>query len=312
MQTGSRFTGLELTGNGAINAVQVTRDGGVAKDSVPANLVVDAMGRGSPMPRWLKDHGHGEVRYSRAGIDVHYVSMLLRRTETYSEASNGWVIRPTAPDLKRGATMFPVEGGQWLLALISRFGDLPPLDFEGCLAFVKTVEGGVLYDVIKDAELTSQPRRFMIPEAILANFDEMEGLPIGLLPLGDVIGNFNPVLAQGMTISALHAEILDRCLERLANSAGTLEDVSRRYIAEVVAVSKTAWQSAVSRDFDYPETEGERPPDLAEQQKLRRAIRRIMETDGDLHRDAVKVQQMMLPSNVLTRSDVRELASTMT
>ena len=308
LQAGCRFAGLDLSRDGTVKAVRIIANDRAEDDAVSANLVVDAMGRGSPMPKWLADRGHGEVRRSRARIDVHYVTMLLRRPEAYRDAANAWVIRATAPAKKRCATLIAIEDGRWLLTLVSRLGDPPPLDFAGCLEFAKTVEGGVLYDLIQDAEVTTPPRRFMIPEALLAHFDKMENLPTGLLPLGDVIGNFNPLLAQGMTISALHAEILGDCLERQAKSAGGLQALSRDYLPAAVAVSKTAWHSAVNADFAYPGTEGTRPPDLAEQQKLRRAVREIMESDAELHRDAIRVQQMMLPSAALARADVLERA----
>ncbi|MBT6587696.1 MAG: FAD-dependent oxidoreductase [Rhodospirillaceae bacterium] len=305
LKAGCRFTGLDLSDNGAVKAVRISGDDPGGGD-IAADLVVDAMGRGSPMPKWLDDHGHGMVRRSRAGINIHYVTMLLRRPEAYRDSADAWVIRAKAPAKVRGATLIPIEGGRWLLTLASRFGDLPPLDFPDCLEFARSVEGGVLYDLIKDTEVTTAPRRFMVPEALLAHFDEMDDLPAGLLPLGDVIGNFNPMLAQGMTIASLHAESLGHCLQQLGKPGGDLQSVSHDYISAAVAISETAWQAAVNADFAYPKTEGNRPPDLAEQQKFRRAVREIIETDADLHKAAIDVQQMLQPGSALARPDVLE------
>jgi len=308
LKTDCRFAGLDFSDQGAVSAVRIKAEGSKEDSVIPADLVVDAMGRGSPLPMWLENHGYGSLRQSRTGIDVHYVTLHLQRPEAYKDAPNGWIIRPTGPTHKRGATMIAIEGQRWLLTLVGRLGDTPPLDVEGCLEYAKTVEGGVLYDLIRDAEILMQPRRFKIPEALLKHFDEMESLPTGLLPLGDVIGTFNPLFAQGMTIAALHAEILRDCLNDRPDSGDGWASLSRHYITEALAVSKAAWQGAANADFVYPETEGQRPPDLAEQQKIRHAVRELMETDALLHRDAIHVQQMLLPSEILARPEVLKKA----
>jgi 2-polyprenyl-6-methoxyphenol hydroxylase-like FAD-dependent oxidoreductase len=305
---GCRFTDLlvskEAGEQSAVRGVRVASDDLSEGEEVPAQLVVDAMGRGSRMPKWLAANGYGTLVRSRAGIDVHYATLLLRQPADYRGKPNGWVIRATAPGTKRGATMMAIEGRRWLLTLVSRFGDLPPLDFPACLEFAKTLEGGVIYDLIRDAEVDTPPRRFMIPEAMLAHFDRMTDLPAGLLPLGDVIANFNPMQAQGMTIAALHAEILDDALSQPAADCGDFSSLSRGYVKAAVQTSTAAWHTAVNMDFSYPETTGDRPPDLRAQQQFRRAVREIIETDPDLHRQAIQVQQMLRPGAVLARADV--------
>ena len=199
--------------------------------------------------------------------------------------------------------MMAIEGGRWLLTLVSRFGDHPPLDWPACLAFARTLEGDVIHDLIRDCELDTPPRRFMIPEALLAHFDRMAGLPSGLLPLGDVVGSFNPVQAQGMTVAALHAESLGELLSA-GGGERCLVGLSRAYVQAAVRASETAWHTATNADFAYALTSGERPADLAQRQGLRRALRELLEHDGELHRQAIQVQQMLLPASVLARADV--------
>ncbi len=308
LRSGCRFADLLVSEEdgiqSAVQGVRVAANSSSKVETVPAQLVVDAMGRGSRMPKWLAANGYGTLARSRAGIDVHYTTLLLRQPPDYRGKPNGWVIRATAPGTKRGATMMAIEGGRWLLTLVSRFGDLPPLDYPSCLEFTKTLEGDVIYDLIRDAEVDTPPCRFMIPEATLAHFDRMANLPAGLLPLGDVIAGFNPMQAQGMTIAALHAEILDDALSRQAASCGELASLSRDYVKAAVQTSTTAWHTAVNIDFSYPETKGDRPADLRTQQRFRRALREMMETDPELHRQAIQVQQMLRPGSVLARADV--------
>ncbi len=299
---GRRFAELGVSADGFVEGVAL-RDG----EKLSAPVVVDAMGRGSPLPAWLAANGWGEVPRERAGIDIHYVTILLHQPEAWRGRGNAWVVRATPPHNTRGATMMPIEGDRWLLTIVSRFGDHPPLDWPAILEFLQTIEGEAIHDLVRDCEVDTPARRFMVPEAILSRFDAMAGLPVGLLPLGDVIGNFNPVAAQGMTVAALHAEALGETLAAESDLAA----LARSYIARAVEISETAWQTSVYSDFAYPQTTGERPADLARRQHFRRAFRELLESDGELQRLAVHVQQLMLPSSVLARPDVIARAEAM-
>jgi hypothetical protein len=161
-----------------------------------------------------------------------------------------------------------------------------------------------LHELIRDTELHTPPRRFMIPEALLSHFDQMPALPIGLLPLGDIIGSFNPLQAQGMTIAVLHAKTLGETLTSSGADDDDLAGFSKHYIKAVVQISEAAWRTAVNVDYSYSQTTGERPADLTAQQIFRRAVREIMQTDTELHSHAVHVFNMLSPGSVLARPDV--------
>ena len=46
-----------------------------------SDLVVDALGRGSPTPRWLQQRGYAEPASDEVRVDVHYTTRLFRRTK---------------------------------------------------------------------------------------------------------------------------------------------------------------------------------------------------------------------------------------
>jgi len=77
--------------------------------------------------------------------------------------------------------------------------------------------------------------------------------PGGLLVFGDAICSFNPIYGQGMTVAALQAMVLKRCLTSSAECLAT------RYFRGAAKPIGVAWQLAVGGDLSLPEVEGPRP-----------------------------------------------------
>jgi hypothetical protein len=80
----------------------------------------------------------------------------------------------------------------------------------------------------------------------------MPQLPDGLLVCGDAICSFNPIYGQGMTVAALEAATLQKCLR------GGGADLSRRYFRASAKPIGVAWQMAASSDLTFPGVAGRR------------------------------------------------------
>ena len=70
---------------------------------------------------------------------------------------------------------------------------------------------------------------------------------------GDAICSFNPVFAQGMTVTAQEAALLQTCLRDGA------ADLARRFFRAAATAIDTPWDIAVGNDLRHPQVQGPRP-----------------------------------------------------
>ena len=74
--------------------------------------------------------------------------------------------------------------------------------------------GPQVWEAISAAEPLTSIGGYRRTENHWRHYERLKRWPQGLIALGDSVCAFNPVYAQGMTVSALSAEILDSVLTR--------------------------------------------------------------------------------------------------
>jgi len=250
--------GLDAPTPDRVRGVRLRRRGGRAEDSetLAADLVVDASGRGSRMPHWLEELGCGAPPESEVKVDVGYASRFYERTAAPRDWS-ALLCHPRHPDTRCGV-LLPIEDGRWMLTLVGWFGDHPPAADAAFLEWARSLAVTDLYDAVKDAKPVSEVALHRFPSNRRRHYERLPALPDGLAVLGDAACSFNPVYAQGMATSALGAAALDECLagERGAERPG----FSRRFQARLARVTDAPWLLAIGEDFRSPKAEGCRPP----------------------------------------------------
>jgi 2-polyprenyl-6-methoxyphenol hydroxylase-like FAD-dependent oxidoreductase len=233
-----------------IVGVRLARNGG-AEELLEADLVVDATGRGSRAPAWLAELGYERPEEEQVRVDMGYTSRHYRREPGQLPGLRGFAIAGAPPDGRNGVVL-ATELGTWSVTLGGYNGDFAPLDDEGFLEFARGMPTPELYRLIKDAEPVSEPLAYKFKANQRRHYERLARFPEGFLVFADALCSFNPVYAQGMTVAANEALVLQKCL-----AAGT-SDLARRFFREVTPIIDGPWQVAVGNDRELPHVQGER------------------------------------------------------
>lgn len=231
----------------------VRRTAGDAEETLTADLVVDASGRGSRTPLWLETLGYPQPEEEEVRVGVTYVSRVYRRLPHHLGGALMANITPLPPN-KRAGVILAMEDDRWMVTLVGYLGDRPPTDPQGFTEFARTLPVPDIYDVIKEAEPLSDPLPAKYPTSVRRHYEKLERFPAGYLVFGDAISSFNPTYGQGMTVAALEAKLLQNCL------AEGQKMLAERFFQQASRLIDIPWRIAVGGDLRFDEVDGKRSP----------------------------------------------------
>lgn len=307
LHTGCEVTGLTKgTAQGAAAAIRVRRRSSAhpASDSacIEAALVVDASGRSSHMPLWLRDLGYERPEETVVNAFVGYASRLYRIPSKRADAAwKALVVHSRPAGCLRSGTIFPVEGERWIVTLTGASADYPPADEAGFLAFARTLRSSALYDSIVAAEPLTAVHHYRRMENRLRHYERLARWPDGIAVVGDAICGFNPVYGQGMTIAALDAQLLDAHLKEGAGKHA----IGHAFQRDVAAARRGAWTLSTGVDYRYEKTQGPKRAWHTRfmQRYMDRVIALAAERD-DVYRRLLHVMHMLAPPSSLLAPDI--------
>ncbi|MBV9654484.1 MAG: FAD-dependent monooxygenase [Acetobacteraceae bacterium] len=285
-------------GRSSVAGVSYERAGG-AVETQRTDLVVDASGRGTPTLAFLQASS-GEVPAETViGIDMGYATTTFDIPSDAGEDWDGVLHLPDAPRRARRALLMPIEGHRWLVGLAGHRDEKPPGDWDGYLEFARSLRTPTIYRAIRTARRAGPIVRFRFPASVRRHFDRLTRFPRGLLPVGDAICRFNPVMGQGMSVAAKQACVLRDLLTARSSAPDPLGGLAEAFFRDAEPIIDAPWEIAAIPDLVYPETEGERPPGFERSVAYATALRRLAAVDADVHRLTWEVQQLLRPASAL-------------
>lgn len=257
--------------------------------ALDADLVVDALGRGSPSQKWLASLGYGPVRETNVAIEVGYATGVFERRPGDLYGSVGAIIAGTAPQSTRLVAILGAEGDRWVITLAGCLRDYPPTDFDGWKEFARSLPTQDAFDLVKDRAPTGPIVSYRFAANRRCHYEEVANFPGGYLVTGDAVCSFNPVYGQGMSVAVAEAHALDRCL------AEGDTDLAKRFFRDVARIVESPWAIATGEDYRYPQVEGRRPPGFAVISRYMARAHRIATKDPVVLRRFFQVASLLAP-----------------
>ena len=279
----------------AVTGVRYDNEDG-ASETIAADLVVDASGRGALTLALLQSIGRPLPEETTIGIDLGYATCVFAIPDDAPADWKGVMTFGQAPHDSRGGLMLPLEGNRWMATIGGRHGDVPSGDAEGFLSYARALRTQTIYNAISHARRLGEVARYGFPESVRRHFERLDVFPRGLLPIGDAICRFNPVYGQGMSVAALEACLLRRLLER-PGDGDPIAGLAPPFFAEVQALIETPWSVAIL-DFVFPDTRGQRPADFETTLRFGIALTRLAAEDPAVHKLTAEVQNLLKPRSV--------------
>jgi len=231
-------SGLRRTG-GAVSGVETDRG------PIDADVVVDAMGRRSPVRSWLAAAGLPEPHYESSDCGVIYYARYRRLRPGRTLPDGPWLFSPRGDLGYLGYTSFPGDNATFSLLFAVPIGvdELKVLRhepaFDAAMARMPVVGEWTSPD-------WSTPDTPVLPMGGLRNsILEPDGmLPSGLFLCGDSLGHGDPVLAHGLSFALIHATALARALAAHAD----VREAALAYEADVMPLVRERYAFATALD----------------------------------------------------------------
>ncbi|HTJ36422.1 MAG TPA: FAD-binding monooxygenase [Dactylosporangium sp.] len=225
--------GHDIVGLTSDRSVRITSRDGANSRVVPADLLVDATGRGSRMPQWLTELGYSAPDEEVVDIDVRYASRVFAGNLLGDDMV---VITARYPGQLRSSVMQRLEGNRVLVTLAGVHGERPPTDLEGFTAYAESLAVPDTAAVIKSGTPLGDAVPFHFPAYVRRRYDRAH-LPPGIIVIGDAACAFNPVYGQGMSTAAMSAATLRE------------DDDPQRFHARQAELHEAPWTLAVGADM---------------------------------------------------------------
>lgn len=261
---------------------------------IEADFVVDASGKGSQAPQWLRRLGYKPPAETVVNAHIWYAHCMYQRPAQVQTDWQALLVQATPPTHTRMGALFPVEGNRWSVGLGGGRLDHLPTDPEGYLEFARSLPTPELYNAIKNATPLSHVHHYNGNENRLRAYERMGRYPENFVVMGHAACAFNPVYGQGMTTAALTAQVLDRQFLHSRQAQGT-RNLAHQIQQQVAQVHQHPWLMAISQDYRYPQAQAQAMPLMGLRNWYQAQIWQLLPQNPSVHRTLMTVIHMLKP-----------------
>lgn len=204
-----------------VTGVRLDRD-----HTVSADLVVDATGRGTRLPVWLRQWGFEQPPQETVDVGIGYCTHQVRIPDGLFDQKV--VVAGASRSHPVGLGMLCYEDGTWGLTTFGTARAQPPGDFAGMVALADEILPTPIATALRQGEPIGDVARHKYPTSRWRRYDRLTQFPAGIIPLGDAVVSFNPTFGQGMTMTSIQAANLRTVLESGTEIAGPLAQLTAK------------------------------------------------------------------------------------
>ena len=306
IRRGVPITGLSTGPSTAKGIPHVTGVRTANGEEVPADLVIDAMGRRSRLPDWLEAIGARRPIEEAEDSGFIYYSRYFRST---ADAVPTLRAAPLTHFHSFSLLTLPGDSATWSVTVFISSGDqaLKMLRapehwtalVAACPLHAHWLDGEPITDVLAMGGVIDRYRRFVVDRAPAAT---------GIISVGDSWASTNPSLGRGITMGLMHAagtgEVIRRHLDDPLALANAHDDMTEARVApwyrDTIEIDRAriAGINALVEGRPAPQPTASSAPAL-------NALPVAMMYDADLFRAAIETMALLaLPRQVMARPGV--------
>ncbi|MEZ5076077.1 MAG: hypothetical protein R2725_01395 [Solirubrobacterales bacterium] len=215
------------------NLIGVGLKGG---ESIIADFVVDAGGRGSKSASWLEKIGFEAPERVEVRAHLGYATEFVEfATGVLGDDTRG-ILLLARVDCPIGCAILPADNGTYTLVANGFSKHYPPRSRSGMIEFLSQAPLPLFEELVSQADPVSKLTTYRMPGSLRRVWERLERRPGRFCAIGDAVASLNPVYGQGMTMAALGAGHLD---DALADPEATLDSVA------------VTFQRSLARDVDF-------------------------------------------------------------
>ena len=304
LRPASRVTGIVPAADGdGVRGIRFVNGSG-ASETVNADVVVDASGRGAPTLTLLDALGWDRPQMTEIGVDISYATVVVEIPRTATTDWKAVLTLPDPPHLGLHAVLVPMEDGRWIVAIADHSATAWIETWDAFLEASRSLITPTVHNALRYAQPSEGIRHYRFPVSTWKHFERLSRLPRGVLPVADAFCRFNPIHGQGMSSAAKQARLLQIVLPRTVADPDPIAAVQAGFMAEVASVLETPWTMSTSADLAFPQTRGERPDNFAEAREFEAALFRAAVADPVVHRAMIEVAHLLEPHSLLQEPDI--------